>query len=46
VIALELFWADMAPVARILTIGVALVVAVFALLQFRAAGWWAALRTA
>ena len=45
-IALELFWADMAPVARMLTIAVALVVAVFALLQFRAAGWWAALRTA
>jgi len=46
VIALELFWVDMAPFARILTIAVALVVAVFALLQFRAAGWWAALRTA
>ena len=45
-IVLELFWVDMAPVARILTIAVALVVAVFALLQFRAAGWWAALRTA
>ena len=46
VIALELFWVDMAPFARILTIAVALVVAVFALLQFRAAGWWTALRTA
>jgi hypothetical protein len=45
-IALELFWVDMAPVARMLTIAVALVVAVFAILQFRAAGWWAALRTA
>ncbi len=46
VIVLELFWVEMAPAARILTIAVALVVAVFALLQFRAAGWWAALRTA
>ena len=45
-IALELFWVDMAPVARMLTIAVALVVAVFAILQFRAAGWWAALRMA
>ena len=45
-IALELFWVDMAPVARMLTIAVALVVAVFAILQFRAAGWRAALRTA
>ena len=45
-IALELFWVDMVPVARMLTIAVALVVAVFAILQFRAAGWWAALRTA
>ena len=45
-IALELFWVDMAPVARMMTIAIALVVAVFAILQFRAAGWWAALRTA
>jgi hypothetical protein len=39
-IVLELFWADLAPAARALTIAVALVVAVFAILQFRAAGWW------
>ena len=39
-IVLELFWADLAPAARALMIAVALVVAVFAILQFRAAGWW------
>ena len=30
----------------VLAVGLALVVGVFAILQFRAAGWWAALRTA
>ena len=39
-IVLELFWADLAPAARALTIAVALLVAVFAILQFRAAGRW------
>jgi hypothetical protein len=35
---LLLFWAQLAPVARLLVIAVALVVEVFATLQFRAAG--------
>jgi len=37
-IVLLLFWAQLAPVARVLVIGAALVVEVFAVLQFRAAG--------
>jgi hypothetical protein len=35
---LVMFWSDLAPIARALTIAVALVVEVFALLQYRAAG--------
>jgi hypothetical protein len=35
---LLLFWAQLAPVARLLVIAVAMVVEVFATLQFRAAG--------
>jgi hypothetical protein len=35
---LVMFWWDLAPIARALTIAVALVVEVFALLQYRAAG--------
>lgn len=43
-VVLVLFWAQLAPVARLLVIAVALVVEVFATLQFRAArqvtpGW-------
>jgi hypothetical protein len=38
VIVLLLFWADFASIARFLVIAVALVVEVFATLQFRAAG--------
>jgi len=38
-IVLVMFWSEFTPVARFLTIAVALVVEVFALLQFRAAGW-------
>jgi hypothetical protein len=38
VVVLLLFWAQLAPVARLLVIAVALVVEVFATLQFRAAG--------
>jgi hypothetical protein len=45
-IVLVMFWSDLAPIARLLTIVVALVVEVFALLQFRAAGWFGALRAA
>ena len=37
-IVLVLFWRDLAPLARFLVIAVALVVEVFATLQFRAAG--------
>jgi hypothetical protein len=37
-IVLRLFWAELTPLARLLVIGVALVVDVFAMLQFRAAG--------
>ena len=37
-IVLLLFWAQLAPLARLLVIAVALVVEVFATLQFRAAG--------
>ena len=37
-IVLLLFWAELTPLARLLVIGVALVVDVFAMLQFRAAG--------
>jgi hypothetical protein len=37
-IVLVLFWSDLAPLARLLVIAVALVVEVFATLQFRAAG--------
>jgi hypothetical protein len=37
-IALLLFWTEFTPLARILVIGVALVVDMFAMLQFRAAG--------
>ena len=37
-IVLMLFWAELAVVARVLVIAVALVVEVFATLQFRAAG--------
>jgi hypothetical protein len=39
VIVVVMFWSDLAPIARLLTIAVALVVEVFALLQFKAAGW-------
>ena len=35
---LLLFWAELAPVARVLVIAVALVVELFATLQLRAAG--------
>jgi hypothetical protein len=38
-VVLVMFWSDLAPLARLLTIAVALVVEVFALLQFKAAGW-------
>jgi hypothetical protein len=37
-IVLLMFWAELTPLARILVITVALVVDVFAMLQFRAAG--------
>ena len=37
-IVLLLFWSELTPVARFLVIGTALVVEVFAMLQFRAAG--------
>jgi hypothetical protein len=37
-IALVVFWTDLTPLARFLVIGTALVVDVFAMLQFRAAG--------
>jgi hypothetical protein len=37
-VVLVLFWQDLAPAARILAIAVAIVVEVFATLQFRAAG--------
>jgi hypothetical protein len=37
-IVLVLFWSQLAPIARVLVIAVALVVEVFATLQFRAAG--------
>jgi hypothetical protein len=37
-IVLLLFWSDLTPLARVLVIGVALVVDAFAMLQFRAAG--------
>jgi hypothetical protein len=37
-IVLVLFWAELAPLARVLVIAVAVVVEVFATLQFRAAG--------
>jgi len=37
-IVLLLFWNELTPLARILVIGAALVVDVFAMLQFRAAG--------
>jgi hypothetical protein len=37
-VVLSLFWGQFTPVARVLVIGVALVVEVFAALQYRAAG--------
>ena len=37
VVVLLLFWPQLAPIARVLIIGVALVVDAFAMLQFRAA---------
>lgn len=37
-VVLLVFWAQLAPLGRVLVIGVALVVEVFATLQFRAAG--------
>src|SRR5262245_1320166 len=37
-LVLILFWGQLAPLARILVIAVALVVEIFAMLQFRAAG--------
>jgi hypothetical protein len=37
-IVLLLFWAQLAPIARVLVIAAALIVDVFAMLQFRAAG--------
>ena len=37
-VVLVLFWAELAPLARVLVVAVALVVEVFATLQFRAAG--------
>ena len=37
-VVLVLFWTDLAPVARLLVIAVAVVVEIFATLQFRAAG--------
>ena len=37
-IVLLLFWTELTPLARLLVIGVALVVDMFAMLQFRAAG--------
>jgi type IV secretory pathway TrbL component len=37
-VALLLFWTQMTPLARVLVIGVAVVVDAFAMLQFRAAG--------
>jgi hypothetical protein len=42
VIILVMFWSELAPIARTMTIAVALVVEVFAILQFRAAGWMGA----
>ena len=38
VVVLLLFWSQLAPIARLLVIAVAIVVDVFAMLQFRAAG--------
>jgi hypothetical protein len=38
-LVLMMFWSEIAPIARGLTIAVALVVSIFALLQFKAAGW-------
>jgi hypothetical protein len=37
-VVLLVFWTELAPLARILVIGAAIVVDVFAMLQFRAAG--------
>jgi hypothetical protein len=37
-VVLLLFWAELAPIARLLVIAVAVIVDVFATLQFRAAG--------
>ena len=37
-VVLLLFWTQLAPIARLLVIAVAIVVDVFAMLQFRAAG--------
>jgi hypothetical protein len=37
-LVLLLFWSELAPVARVLVIAAAVVVEVFATLQFRAAG--------
>jgi hypothetical protein len=37
-VVLVLFWTELAPLARLLVVAVALVVEVFATLQFRAAG--------
>jgi hypothetical protein len=39
VVVLSMFWSELAPFGRVLTIAVALVVGGFALLQYRAAGW-------
>jgi hypothetical protein len=37
-VVLVLFWSELAPIARVLVIAVAIVVEIFATLQFRAAG--------
>jgi hypothetical protein len=41
-VILLMFWPNLTPIARALTIAVALVVEVFATLQYRAAGGWKA----